>query len=374
MKFYVLYFLLILLHISCGDGINNPNGFSLDDGKHYLFVANAEDNNISVVKIVGFNEIGKYGLGKSKYPNHISNVLSRNEFIAVCMTGEDPNSEQNINNLLTDEYKVLILKFKNGEIVKEIKLNKMPTSSKFINKELWIGLRDKDKSEILIYNTNDWSLSEKIELGGGLEEIDYHKNSLLISLQQEIVTAPNSIDGTIDIIDAISKKIIKTIKVGDNPINAKIGENYISVSNLESQSISLISLKTLELETTIQLNFKPYHAIDEFEQFNNVNSSLWVTQYSDIGANSRLYMYLKNGNRWEIVLSKIGSNGTHSLGILTKPNSLFKYIFYTNQSENTLSYYKITSNYTDEKTIKVGKKPTSISICELLNNPDPRFE
>lgn len=373
MQKLLLVLFSILFFVSCGEEVAGPNGFKLEQGTHYLFVANSGDNNISVIKIKDFKEIGKFGLGNAKYPYKISVDNGRLKYMAVSITGEDPNSENNKNNQLKNEYKILILKTETGEIYRELKLDKMPINAIFVNKELWVGQRDNEQSKILIYETENWTKIDSVIVGKGLGEINSYtkKNSDLI------VTAPNSIDGTLNIIDVKSKSILKTIKVGDNPISAKSGENYISVTNKDSRSITVISKETFEIENTIDLIFTPENAIDQIIHSNNINNQIvWVTNNNRLDIEGGLYGYFKENNNWVTFTSKSTSKGTHSLDLLKVDASTGSYLFYTNQNENTVTSKYHNSRITEgsiEKTITIGKNPSGIAIFKPIGNPDPRF-
>ena len=55
----------------------------------------------------------------------------------------------------------MILKAENGEIYKELKLDKMPINAIFVNKQLWIGQRDKEDSKI--FEPHQYALEGKQE-------------------------------------------------------------------------------------------------------------------------------------------------------------------------------------------------------------------
>ena len=75
--------------------------------------------------------------------------------------------------------KVQIIDAVTGMIDKEIALNKMPHNAIFnpSGTELWLGQSDSIQSQVLVYNTSDWSLKNTINVGAGLSEVTFHQTA-----------------------------------------------------------------------------------------------------------------------------------------------------------------------------------------------------
>lgn len=329
----------------------------------YVFVVNGADNNISIVDISQFKEVGKFYLKDAIYPHHIywNNKLSkRNEnnegaLLAVAITGKDlsgghgGHSETTIGN-----YKVLVLDAYDGSTVKEIKLNHSPHNAIFLNidesfpsEELWISQYDEKNSYILTFDTKTWNRLDSIPTGAGLSEVtfDYNGNAY----------ATNTIDGTVEIISTKNKIKLRKHKVGENPVGAWNGINYMLVDNEKSRSLTLINKKTLEIDETIELNFTPGYAIEQSISYNDTTNThktrIWVTNTS--GSIYAIQQFGNNKN-WEFGASIPTGAGAHA--IANFDNGLIV----SNQDDNTITYINLLDF--NKKSTKVGKKPNGMVV------------
>jgi len=369
MKNIIIFLISIISILGCNSDDHHttqPTGdnFIINSFKTpYVFVVNGADNNISIVDISQFKEVGKFYLKDAIYPHHIywnHKLGKRNEnyegaLLAVAITGKDlSGGHGGHSETSTGNYKVMVLDAYDGSTVKEIKLNHSPHNAIFLNidesfpsEELWISQYDEKNSYILTFDTKTWNRLDSIPAGAGLSEVtfDYNGNAY----------ATNTIDGTVDIISTKNKLKLRKHKVGENPVGAWNGINYMLVDNEKSRSLTLINKKTLEIDETIELNFTPGYAIEQSISYNDTTNThktrIWVTNTS-----GSIYAIQQFGNnkKWEFSASIPTGAGAHA--IANFDNGLFV----SNQDDNTITYINLLDF--SKKSTKVGKKPNGMVV------------
>lgn len=332
----------------------------------YVFVVNGADNNISIVDINQFKEVGKFYLKDAMYPHHIywNNKFNKHSetkegaLLAVAITGKDLSGGHGghggHSGSTSEDYKVLILDAYDGSVVKELKLNHSPHNAIFLgndesfpSEQLWVSQYDEKNSYILTYDTKTWKRLDSIPTGAGLSEItfDYKGHAY----------ATNTIDGTVEIISTKTKIKMRTHKVGEDPVGAWNGINYMLVDNEKSRSLTLINKKTLEIDETIDLNFTPGYALEEsisYDEMTNTHKTrIWVTN-----TNGSIYALQQFGNNknWEFGATIPTGAGAHAIV------NYLDGLIVSNQDDNSITYIDLFE-FTTRNT-KVGKKPNGMVI------------
>lgn len=313
-----------------------------------LFVVNGASNNVSVINLSDNTVRDTISLNGAKFPHHIYLNPAKTK-LAIGITSTDLSNGHvghEGHGSTSAGYKVLIIDAVTGNVDKEILVSKMPHNAVY-NKtgtELWIGQSDEVQSQILIYNTADWTIQNKINVGKGLSEITFTSEATK-------AYACNTNEGTITIIDANTKNIDTTIAVGNGPVGAWSASNgRMYVDNEVSQTISEVSNSEMKILNTIHLGFKPGYVA-----YNSMKEELWVSD----ATNGKVAYFKLIENIWTLQ-GKI-STGIDAHAILFNKEGSKAYV--TNQGDGTVSVIDVHT-HSVIKTITVGMKPNGIAIKE----------
>lgn len=310
-----------------------------------IYVVNGASNNLSVIRLSDHVFSETITLNGGMFPHHIYLNPAKTK-LAVAITNTDLSAGHSGHGAATDGFKVQIINVITGVIEKEIALSKLPHNAIF-NKagtELWIGQVDDVQSQILVYKTNDWTLQNTIKVGKGLSEITF-------SFDGSTAFACNTTDGTVSIIDVVTKSIHHTLPVGQGPVGAWSASNgNMYVDNEMSQTISEVSVTDMSVKQTIILNYKPgYVAYSEHPE------ELWVSD----ATNGKIVYYKLVGAVWTPQGNIITGADAHA--IVFKDDGSTAYV--TNQGAGTVSVIDL-SIHKVSKTITVGTKPNGLVIKE----------
>lgn len=308
------------------------------------YVVNGASNTLSVIKLSDNSVTETIALNGATFPHHIYLNPAKTK-LAIAITSTDLSGGHAAgHNGSTAGLKVQIIDAISGMVDKEIALSKMPHNAIFnrTGSELWIGQMDLNQSQILVYKTSDWSLQNTINVGKGLSEVTFSGDG-------NRAFACNTVEGTVSIIDANTKKTLNTLTVGADPVGAwGAGNGNVYVDNEKSQTISVISEAGLNVSSTINVGFKPAYAA-----YSTHHSELWV---SDATA-GKVHRYKKTGNMWATTGNIVTGADAHAIAF--SANGQVAYV--TNQGANTVSVINVP-NLTVTKTIPVGAKPNGIAI------------
>lgn len=335
---------LIVTLSSCKkDSDHNMDMLNIDYPAAYI--VNGTSNNISVIKLSDNTVTETIGLNGATYPHHIYLNPAKTKF-AVAITSTDLSGGHVGHTGTLTGLKVQIIDAVTGMIDKEIALTKMPHNAIFnpSGTELWIGQMDTMQSQVLVYNTSDWTLKNTIDVGAGLSEVTF-------SFDGTMAFACNTMDGTVSLIDANNKMIHATLTVGQDPVGAWAASNgKMYVDNETSQTISEITVSSMSVTATINLGFKPGYAA-----YSTHHSELWVSD----ATNGKVVRFSNSGGTWASVGDITTGTDAHAIAF----NSTGEKAFVSNQGANTVSVIDVP-NLTVTKTITVGTKPNGIAIKE----------
>ncbi len=309
------------------------------------FVVNGMSNNVQVIELSTNTVKETIDLNGGTFPHHIYLSPDKTKF-AVAITSTDLSGGHGGHGGGSGDYRVIIINSTTGAHEKEITLSKLPHNAIFSpdGTELWVCQSDSVQSQVLIYNTSDWSLKTTVNVGKGLSEITFAADG-------SRAFATNTDDGTVSVIDPSSKVIHATITVGMNPVGAWPASNgKMYVDNEMDETVSEIDVAALTVTETFTLGFKPgYVAYSEH------HTEVWVTDAD----NGKLVYYAKSAGAW----TETGSitTGADAHAITFSADSETAYI--TNQGANTVSVIDVV-NHAVTATINVGEKPNGITLKE----------
>lgn len=309
------------------------------------YVVNGSSNNVSVIKLSDNTVSETIALNGATFPHHIYINPAKTK-LAIAITATDLSGGHAGHAGAKAGLKVQIIDAVTGMIDKEIALAKMPHNAIFntIGTELWIGQMDTIQSQVLVYNTSDWTLKNTINVGKGLSEVTFSNDGAM-------AFACNTMDGTVTLIDANTKMMLTTLTVGADPVGAwSASNNKMYVDNEASQTISEISVSSMTVTSSINLGFKPGYVA-----YHTSSGELWVSD----ATNGKVVYYTLISGVWTIQGNIITGADAHAITF----NSDGKKAFITNQGARSVSVIDVASHIVTQ-TIIVGTKPNGIVIKE----------
>ncbi len=326
--------------------MNEHNGHSmtaLNIDYPAAFVVNGKGNSISVIRLFDNSVSETISLNGATFPHHIYFNPAKTKF-AVAITNADLSAGHNGHSGAIAGVKVQIIDAITGNIDKEIGLSKMPHNAVYNTSgtELWIPQSDSLQGTVLIFNTSDWTLQKTINVGKMPSEVTFSFNG-------SMVYVANTMDGTISIIDPISKLVTKTIVVGMGPIGAWPAANgKMYVDNESDQSVSEIDVITGMVTSTFNLGFKPGYV-----SYNSKLSELWVSD----ATNGKIVYYKNIAGTWTSTGSIPTGSDAHAIIFSSDENKAY----ITNQGANTVTLVDVVNHLTI-RDIAVGSAPNGIII------------
>lgn len=309
------------------------------------FVVNGKSNNVQVIELSTNTVKETIDLMGATFPHHVYLNPAKN-LMAVAITATDLTGGHGGHGGGSGNYMVHIINTVTGAHEHQLSCAKMPHNAVFSpdGAELWVSQSDAVQSQVLIYNTSDWSLKTTVNVGKGLSEVTFASDG-------SMAFATNTDDGTVSIIDPSSKIIHATVTVGADPVGAWPASNgKMYVDNEMDETVSEIDVATMAVSETFTLGFKPgYVAYSEH------HDEVWVTDAD----NGKVVYYAKQAGTW----MEMGSipTGADAHAIAFSANGETAYV--TNQGANTVSVIDV-ANHAVTATINVGEKPNGIALKE----------
>lgn len=263
-------------------------------------------------------------------------------WLAVSVPGMDLSAGHS-GGMIGMKGKVVIMDAKNCSITKLGDLNAMNHNAIFSNdgKEVWTSSME-EMGKVVIMDASNLRTKETINVGSEPAEITFTPDA-------KYAFVANGGSNDISIIDINSKKVIKTVPVGSDPVGAWIGkDNRMYVDNESSKTVSVIDVATMNVVETINLGFTPGYVA-----YNQVKNELWVSNATD----GKVVYFMRMDNEWmkdgEII------TGTNAHAILFSNDGLKAYV--TNQGNGMVSVIDVASHI-KKKDLKVGNKPNGMVL------------
>ena len=305
------------------------------------YVVNGQSNDLDVINLNDDTHGSHISLDGATFPHHVY-ISPDKTLLAVAITSKDLSSGHSGHGTGTGSYKVMIINPVTGEIHHEITTEHLPHNAIFSpdGSELWVAQSAEPLSHIAVFKTSDFSSIAEIEVGKGLSEVTF-------SADGSKAYAANTEDGTVSVIDYMTKTVVKTIAVGQDPVGAWTAENgKMYADNETSQTVSEIDVAGDTVSATIILGFKPGYVA-----YSDHHSELWVSD----ATNGKVAYYKLVAGIW----AKQGDIATgadaHAIAFLADGTKAYV----TNQGANTVSIIDMAS-HTKTKDIAVGTKPNGI--------------
>ncbi len=344
------------------------------------YVVNGESNSISVInlstnkvaKTIDLGSLqngqgmGQMGMGMNNmWPYHISlspdesklviaapnmDFSSGNNMMLAASGTTDIHSQHHSgstgsNSLVTAIMagRILVLDAVTGELIKEITLEGMAMNAIFSpdGKELWTA-EMMTEGKVLVFDATTYARLTTITVGQMPAEVSFSDDG-------KKAFVANGMSNTVTVIDAVTKKILETIVVGNDPVGAWPGMGgMMYVNNSGDQSISMVNSMTNMMTDVLQLGFTPGMAVR-----NTMKNQMWVSDPND----SQVHMWTAGNTGYihgGVVMvgkgaSSMAFNNTGTTG------------YVTNQNDGTVSVVDVAT-LKEMMKITVGMKPNGIVV------------
>ena len=345
------------------------------------YVVNGESNTISVINIttnkvestIDLSKLqsssgdGQMGMAMTNmWPHHIYISPDKSKLVIAApgmdfseghnmmqtsSTGSatDAHSQHHSGSATTTVMsgRILVLDAVTGDLIKEIALEEMVHNAIFSpdGKELWTAIM-MPEGKIKVFDATSYSLLYTIPVGQMPAEVTFSDDG-------KKAFVANGMSNTVTIVDAVSKKVLETTKVGANPVGAWPGmDGMMNVDNEDGQSISMIDGVTNMMTDTLDLGFMPGMVAR-----NTMMNQMWVSDPNG----SKIHMWETN-NAGVHMIGKSYDDYTHK-GEVTVGSGAHAIAFnkdgtvgyVTNQAEGTVSVVDIP-NLKETMKITVGEK------------------
>ncbi|MFN0175454.1 MAG: YncE family protein [Saprospiraceae bacterium] len=306
------------------------------------YIVNGGDGTLSVVNLNDFKVANEISLNGATFPHHV--YLSPDKTtLAVAITSTDLSGGHGGHGGGTGGYKVQIIDATTGEIQHEIVTAHLPHNAVFnaSGSELWVS-QSAAAGHVLVFKTSDYSKIAEIATGKMPSEVTF-------SADGSTVFVANTDDGTVTMINPVTKAVLHTITVGNTPVGAWPGaDGNMFVDNETDQTISVLTAATGAVTAMIPLGFKPGYAAYHFH-----HEELWVSD----ATNGKVAYYRLESGTW----AKKGDivTGADAHAITFSSDNLTAFV--TNQGAGNVSVIDI-ENHTKTKDIAVGSKPNGIVL------------
>jgi YVTN family beta-propeller protein len=326
--------------------INYPAAYVVNGTSSTLSVINLNTNEVAdLIQLTDdLSGVSNNGRGRFlQYPHHIYLNPAKNQ-IAIAAPGMDLSEGHGTAEVLAHSgtAKVAVIDAIKGVNIKLIDVPDMNHNAIYSpdGKEIWTSQMD-EKGKVLVYDANTYALKNTINVGKEPAEVTFSNDGLTAFVA-------NGMDNSVSAINPITKTVIATISVGQNPVGAWTGsDNRMYVDNEDGQTVSVIDVKTLKVVETITLGFMPGYAA-----FNGEMKELWVTDPMA----GKLHWWKQDANgKFAKGGSVATANGAHAIAF----KDMTAYI--TNQEAASVSVVDVMK-HEKIKDIKVGEKPNGIVI------------
>lgn len=349
MKTSIAFSLLFSLLIACSTNDKPPQ---INITSPSAFVINGESSTISVVDLAS-NAINTIKLNETSSGGHSHSSSTEIQFLHHIYLSPDGTKLSigvpgvDLTEGHTGEHKtkgkVLVIDAKTGQILSKTELEKPNHNSIFSpdGQELWTTLMKHD-GKTLVYDAQTMVLKNTIAVGNDPAEVTFSANG-------KYAFTANGGSNSVSVIDIQTKKVIKTILVGAEPVGAWTGaDGNMYVDNEIGQSVSIINVDKLEVVETVNLGFKPGYVA-----YNQALNEMWVSN----AGQSFVYYFVRENNQWKNQGSIQTGLDAHAIAF----SKDWKTAYVTNQKNLTISIVDVV-NHKKIRDISVGQKPNGIVL------------
>jgi len=346
-----IFFLIIILTVFESCTLNDATP-ELNITFPAAYVINGESTTISVIDLNNdqtstiklnqstSNHATHSGMNDVVFPHHIY-LSPDGTKLSIGVPGVDLTEGHSGTHKTSG--RILIVDAKTGKILSNTELSKPNHNSIFSpdGTEIWTTSMEHD-GKTLVFDATSMVLKNSIAVGADPAEVTF-------SADGKYAFTANGGSNSVSVIDINSKKVIKTIAVGAEPVGAWTGiDGNMYVDNEVGQTVSVINVNKLEVTETVDLGFTPGYVA-----YNQSFNEIWVSN----AGQSFVYYFVRENNKWKRAGSIQTGLDAHAIAF----SKDWKTAYVTNQKNLTVSIIN-TTNHTKIKDVEVGQKPNGIVI------------
>lgn len=302
-----------------------------------LFVVNGGDGSVSVINTEVNQVAATITLTNAAYPHHIS-LSADGARALLAAPGVDLSGGHGAHDGHGVKGAVLMLDALTGATLKSRFTDAMNHNALFSSggDEVWTSQMTSPGS-VLVLDATTLETRQEVPVGDGPAEVTFAEGGARAFVA-------NGASGSVTVIDAKEKTVLKTIPVGKNPVGAWQGSNGVAyVDNESDKTITAIDTASLEVVETYTLGFTPgMVALAE-------GGVIWVTD-SDAGR-----VALFDSTAGNLVAEIPAGAGAHAIAF----SGDGKVGYVTNQAGGTVTVIDVAAR-TVITTIPVGEKPNGL--------------
>lgn len=293
----------------------------------------------------GMSMAGMPGMSMAgmNWPHHLS-LSPDGKKIAVAFPGMDLSGGHDVSSSGMGGA-VALFDATTGTLLASVALGNMNHNAAFSRdgKTVWTS-QMMSSGKILILDGTTLARLDSIPVGGMPAEVSFDSAG-------SMAFVANGASGTVSVINTATRKVVRTIAVGSEPVGAWQGMGgHMYVDNEMGMSIYHLHADSTNVLDSILLGFTPGMA-----QMHQATGKLWVTD-SD---NGRIVCFRHDSTGWSRTDSLSTGAGAHAVAF-TKDGSQ---ALVTNQLAGTISVIN-TASMAKVKDIPVGTKPNGIVLRE----------
>ena len=302
-----------------------------------VFVVNGGSNSISVV-VPGMNMVmATIALQNVAFPHHVNLSADRTQML-VAIPGMDM-SQGHTGGTVGMKGAVLLLDAKTGKTIASRMLDQMNHNATFSpsGAEVWTSQMTMGGT-VLVLDPMTLATKSTIPVGDMPAEVTFSKDG-------RYAFVANGMSNDVSVIDVATKKVVRAIAVGNDPVGAWPGSDGLMYVDAEQgKSVSVIDPASLTVTRTYALGFMPGMARTTPD-----GKELWVTNADD----GKVAYFSTTAT------TKVGefATGAGAHAITFSADGMTAYV--TNQSAGTLSVVDVMQHKV-VTSVKVGDKPNGV--------------
>jgi len=307
------------------------------DAVYVVNGGNGETSSISVINAQTNTLAATIQLTDAMWPHHIYQSTDRSRLL-VAVPGMDMSEGHGGEAPADMPGAVMLLDARTGATIRSVLTPAMNHNAIFSpdGREVWTS-QMMEPGSVLVLDARTLATRQEVGVGDMPAEVTFSPGGRLAFVA-------NGGSDSVSVIDPRTKRVLKTIPVGDNPVGAwQAANGFAYVDNETGMTISAIERRSLQVRFTYDLGFMPGMA-----QL-GPDGHLWVTDADD--GSVVLFSSTRDVRLHEI------PTGAGAHGIAFSSDGRTAYI--TNQLANTVSVIDVRSRRV-KATIGVGEKPNGL--------------
>ncbi len=262
----------------CTNMDHNPSGEplgvlakgGLDVRGSALFVALGKTGEVAVIDLDSWKVAGKVKVSSTYFPHHLGLSPDRTR-VSVGAPGADLSAGHAAHGGTSAKGALFIMDSRTGDVLAQLAVSGTAHNVGYLpdNSAVVYALAE----HATLHIANPTTLAETGQVAVGLTPLEATPVG-----PGKLVLVSNSGAGTVAVVDIATKQVLKSLKVGNNPIAAWRGsEGRAFVTSESDRKLSMIDIASLTVPVTVNLTGTPGQALNTAD-----GKQIWVA-YEDQG-------------------------------------------------------------------------------------------